>query len=80
MHNLFIFADASRNEKACDESNKAEAVVTCAGLVGSEFGVVNEENVENVVLAVARDVLNDLSSIFERTNHDDMKNAGVVIF
>lgn len=45
-----------------------------------QVGVVNEENVENMVLGVAREVSNDLSSIFERTNHDDIKDAGVAIF
>lgn len=61
------------------------AVADLAGEVSS----IDVENVENVILEVAREVSNnancnetmdDFATIFQKRSHDEMKDAGVVIF
>lgn len=58
-------------------------------VVGREVPLVNAENVKDVILKVALDASNnvmcgdgkdDLASAFEKSSHDDMKDAGVVTF
>lgn len=58
-------------------------------VVRREVSSVDAENVEDVILQAAweasnkficNEALDDLASVFEKSSHADMKDAGVVLF
>ncbi|KAF1002955.1 hypothetical protein AG4045_025682 [Apium graveolens] len=65
---------------------EVEAVTLCNILSRSELSVVEHDNVDDKILEVAREALDnaicdegmdDLASCFNKSSHDDMKDAGV---